>query len=237
VKKVNSYRNSAIIIGLLFIAATVASILSSVFLGSTLSTPISLNVVYSNANNLIIAVILQLIAALSAFGTAVFIYPILKKYTEDLAIGYVGLRLFENAFYIFSVICLLALLTLSQQYVTAFNASNLPLSSLVLVLKDWSFTIGTVIIFGIGSITINYVLYQSKLIPRWLSLWGLIAAVLVILYGLIGVFSIDLNMLSPILTLLALPIAVQEMVFALWLIFKGFRVNNAPGFTMDTEVQ
>jgi Domain of unknown function (DUF4386) len=218
----NSYKKTAIIVGVLFISATVTSILSSFFLGSTLTAPISLTSVNANEPQVMIAVILELIAALSAFGTAVFLYPILKKYVESLAIAYVGLRLLENAFYILSVVGLIVLLTLSKEYTGVINASYQPLSNLVIVLHDWALLIGTLIIFGLGSLTLNYVLYQSKLIPRWLSGWGLIGALLVLLYGLIGLFSLDPNMISSILTILALPIAVQEMVFAVWLIIKGF---------------
>ena len=218
----NSYRKTAIIVGVLFISATVTSILSSVFLGSTLATPISLITVNANEPQIMIAVILELIAALSAFGTAVFMYPVLKKYIESLAIAYVGLRLLENTLYILGVVSLIVLLTLSKEYIGAINATYQPLSNLVIALSDWAIAIGTVIIFGIGSLTLNYVLYQSKLIPRWLSGWGIIGAALVILYGLIGIYKLDPNMISSILTILALPIAVQEMVFAVWLIIKGF---------------
>lgn len=218
----DSYRNNAIIVGVLFIFATVFSILSGFFLGSTLDAPISLVTVNANANQVIMAVILQLIAAISAFGTAVFIYPILKKFIESLAIAYVGLRLLENTFYIIGVVSLITLLTLSQEYVGAINASYQPLSNLVMALYDWALTFGTVIIFGIGSITLNYVLYQSKLVPRWLSGWGLIGAVLIILFGLIGLTSIQPSSTDSTLTLLALPIAAQEMVFGVWLIVKGF---------------
>jgi len=217
----DSYRNNAIIVGVLFISATVFSILSSVFLGSTLTAPISLVTVHANENQVMIAVILELIAALSAFGTAVFIYPILKKFIESLAIAYVGLRLLENTFYILGVVSLITLLTLSQESAGVI-ASYQPLSNLVMALYDWALAFGTVIIFGIGSITLNYVLYQSKLVPRWLSVWGLIGAVLVILFGFIGLISIQPPSTNSILTLLAIPIAVQEMVFAVWLIVKGF---------------
>jgi hypothetical protein len=70
--------------------------------------------------------IFELIAAVSAFGTAIMIYPILKKHIESLALGYVGLRLIENIFYIVGALTLLILLTLSQEYATgAFNAQSL----------------------------------------------------------------------------------------------------------------
>jgi hypothetical protein len=115
-------------------------------------------------------------------------------------------------------------LTLGQGYVAgASNASYYqPLGALLLALHDWSIWMGTLIFFGLGSLTLNYLLYQPKLVPRFLSVWGLIGAALVLIYGLLGLFSLTPNMISSVLTILALPIAVQEMVFAVWLIVKGF---------------
>jgi Domain of unknown function (DUF4386) len=232
----NTYRKNAIVVGVLFISATVFSILSSFFLGSTLAAPISMITVNANEPQVMIAVILELIAALSAFGTAVFMYPILKKYIESLAIAYVGLRLLENTFYILGVVSLIVLLTLSKEYTGAINATYQPLSNLVIALSDWAIAIGTLILFGIGSITLNYVLYQSKLVPRWLSAWGFIGAVLVILYGLIGMITLDPNMITTNLTILALPIAVQEMVFAVWLIIKGFNPSVIASLSVETDI-
>jgi hypothetical protein len=166
--------------------------------------------------------ILELIAAVSAFGTAVMIFPILKKHVESLALGYVGLRLIENILYVIGAISLLIMLTVSQGYVAgALNASTYqPLGTLLLALYHWPNLIGTLIFAGLGSLTLNYVLYQSKLVPRWLSAWGLIGAALILLYGLIGIFSITTGFST--LSVLAFPIFVQEMVFAVWLIVKGF---------------
>jgi hypothetical protein len=90
-----------------------------------------------------------------------------------------------------------------------------------LVLKDWAGLIGTLFFAGLGSMTLNYVLYQSRLIPRWLSLWGFIGAALIVLLGLFGILGFGMGLNSPF-ALIAIPIAVQEMVFAVWLIFKGF---------------
>ncbi|MCJ7505669.1 DUF4386 domain-containing protein [Candidatus Bathyarchaeota archaeon] len=220
----NSYRKTAIIVGVLFIIATAASLLVAVFLGSTLAASNYLTSVSANENQVIIAMIFELIAAVSALGTAVMLFPVLKKTIESLALGYVALRLIENIFYIVGALSLLIILTLGQGYVAgASNASYYqPLGTLLLALHDWSIWMGTLIFFGLGSLTLNYLLYKSKLVPRFLSVWGLIGAALVLLYGLLSLFSLTPDMLFSILTILALPIAVQEMVFAVWLIVKGF---------------
>jgi hypothetical protein len=217
----DTYRKTAIIVGVLFISATVFSILSSFFLGSLDSSNYLTNI-FAIKNQLIIAMILELIAAVSAFGTAVIIFPILKKHFESLALGYVGLRLIENTLYVIGAIMLLIMLTVSQGNVTgSLNASTYqPLGTLLLALYHWPILIGTLIFAGLGSLTLNYVLYQTKLVPRWLSAWGLIGAGLVLLYGLTGILILTTGF--SIFSVLALPIAVQEMVFAVWLIVKGF---------------
>lgn len=219
----DSYRKTGIIVGVLFIIATVASILGKVSLGSSLDDPNYLISVSAQGNQVIMAVIFFLIAAISAVATSFMLFPILRRYVESLALGYVVLRIFENVFYVVGTLGLLVMLTVSQKYVAgAVDASYYQtLGTLLLVLKDWAGLIGTLFFAGLGSMTLNYVLYQSKLVPRWLSLWGFIGAALIVLLGLFGILGFGMGLNSPF-ALIAIPIAVQEMVFAAWLIFKGF---------------
>lgn len=222
----DEYRRTGIIVGVLFIFATVASILGSVSLGSILDAPNYLGSVSAHGNQMLIAVIFFLIAAISAVATSFMLFPILRRHIESLAMGYVVLRTFENVFYVVGTMGLLIILTVSQKYVAgAIDVSYYQsLGILLLALQDWAVLIGTLIFAGLGSMTLNYVLYQSKLIPRWLSLWGFIGAALIVLYGLFGIFGLGIGLTFPY-ALLAIPIAVQEMVFAVWLIFKGFNTS------------
>jgi hypothetical protein len=217
------YRKTGIIVGVLFIVATVASILGVVSLGSILNAPNYLTSVSAHGNQMIIAVIFLLIAAISGFATAFMLFPILRRYNESLAMGYVVLRIFENVFYVVGTFSLLTILTVSQKYVAgALDALYYQsLGTLLLALQNWANLLGTLIFFGLGSMTLNYVLYKSKLIPQWLSLWGLILAALALLYGFLGIFGLGMGLNSPF-AILAIPIAVQEPVFAIWLIVKGF---------------
>jgi hypothetical protein len=220
--KMDSYRKTAIIVGVLFITATVTAMLTIVFLGSTLETPLNFTNVSSNEFQVIMSVMFWLILAVSVTGIGVMMYPILKKYHEGLALGYVGLRLIESICIIIASVTLLSLLTLSQEYTAGtLDVTNYqPIGSLLLALQVWSFEIGTLIFLGLGGLFLYYPLYELKLVPRVLSIWGLIGAAFVLLYGVLGLFGLTAD--SLILNLLALPIAVQEMVFAVWLIVKGF---------------
>lgn len=207
----------------MFIIATVISILSVVPLGSILDSSNYLIGVSDHGNQIIMAVILWLIAATSAVATSFMLFPVLRRHFESLAMGYVVLRTFENVLYVIGAMGLLIMLSVSQKYVAgAVDASYYQvLGTLLLALKEWALTLGTVLFFGLGSLTLNYVLYHSKLIPRWLSLWGVIGAALVLIYGLTAILGLGIGLTSPY-ALLAMPIAAQEMVFAVWLIFKGF---------------
>ncbi len=219
----DSYRKTGIIVGVLFIIATVASILGKVSLGSILDAPNYLISISAHGNQVILAALFFLIAAIAAVTISFMLFPILRRYVESLALGYVVLRIFENVFYVVGTLGLLLMLTVSQGYVAgAVDASYYQvLGILLLALKDWAGLIGTLFFAGLGSMTLNYVLYKSKLVPRWLSLWGFIGAALIVLLGLFGILGFGMGLNSPF-ALIAIPIAVQEMVFAVWLIFKGF---------------
>jgi hypothetical protein len=215
-------RRTATIVGVLFITATVTAIMGLGFLGSTLEPPDYLVNVSENETQVIIATLLELILAVSVMGIGVFMFPILKRYIESLALGYVVIRLTEAIFIIVASISLLALLTLSEEYVggVADAALYLPSGTLLLALRDWAFVFGTLIFLGLGGLPLYYLLYRSRLVPRWLSVWGLIGATLILITGILGLFGLDPE--SNVTTLLALPIALQEMVFAVRLIIRGF---------------
>ena len=221
-----SYRKTAIIVGALFIIATVTAILTIALLGSTLETPLNHTTITENEYHIGLAALFWIILAISVTGIGVMMYPILKKYHKGLALGYIGFRLIESMCIITSSITLLSLVTLSQESAAGtISATNFQsLGSLLLAVQNWSFEIGTLIFLGLGGFFIYYPLYELKLVPQVLTIWGLIGAACVMLYGLLGLFGFTAD--SVILNVLAAPIAIQEMVFAVWLIAKGFNPSE-----------
>lgn len=211
------HRRTAIIVGALFILATGITIVGIVAMGFTLDDSDYLEKVADHETGIIVAVICWIILAASVAGIGFFLHPILKQYDEGLSLGYVSFRLIESVLILMSAISLQSLLTLNQGYVagdldvTYYESSG----ELLKALFDWSFIVGTMIFLGLGGLVLNYMLFKMSIVPSWLSVWGIIGGACVLLYGLISLFGHD-----P--AILAAPIAVQEMVFALWLIFKGF---------------
>jgi hypothetical protein len=122
-------------------------------------------------------------------------------------------------------------LTLSQEFVAGnlTAADYEPSVILLMALFDWSFIIGTMIFLGLGGLVLNFMLYRLKLVPSWLSIWGFIGGACVLLYGLISLFGHD-----P--AILAAPIAVQEMVFAVWIIVKGFDITAIDSRKQDEVI-
>ena len=220
----NSYRKTAIIVGVLYIIGTVAGILSIVATGTLLSAPISPEQISANANQIILGALFVLTMGLALAMVPVLMYPVLKKYNQSMAMGYVVFRgALETVTYLVLAISWLAVVNISQAYVQAGAtaiASFQESSSLVLAVGATSFTL-TEIIFPLGALMFYIVLYQSKLIPRWISGWGLLAVVPYLAAGFSHVFGLTDSM-ATISTVMFVPMLLQEMVMAVWFIVKGF---------------
>ena len=219
----NMDKKIAIIAGVLFITATAASILSLPFLESINATNFLVSV-SANGDQVTIGALLAFIAAVASASIAISLYPVLKKYNEGLALGAVGFRIIEGVFYIVGVMGLLLLLTLSQEFVKAGAPDSSyfqTLGALLLAGYHWVGNVGSLLAFCLGALMYYYIFYQTRLVPRWLSVWGLLGATLCMVAGMLVMFRL-IDPLSTFQVVLALPIAVQEMVLAVWLIVKGF---------------
>jgi uncharacterized membrane protein len=218
-----SNRKTAIIVGVIFIIATVSPIVSVVFTGA-IYEPDYLTAVSANENQVLIGVLLLLTMTAAIVLIPILMFPILKKHNETLALGYVGARIFEGFFSAVNIINILSVLSLSREFVNAtapvtsyFQTSG----ALIISAFNW----GSILLdfpFTIGALVFNYLLYKSKLVPRWLSALGLIGAALWLTNVPLRIFSLS----SSSLDILALPIAAQEMIFAAWLIAKGFNSST-----------
>lgn len=141
-----------------------------------------------------------------------------------VALGSVFGRVVENVFILVGTFCLLTLLTVSQQAMAAGSAapaSSQAIGSTLVAVRTWANGVVAVIAFGVGSILYNHVLYKSRLDPRWLSGWGLVAAVMSVVVPLYAGFTQDFGF-TTVNIVFSAPIAFQEMTLAIWLIAKGF---------------
>ena len=168
-------------------------------------------------NPVIFGGVLEIIVALACIGTAVALYPVVKRQNEAVALGFVGARTLEAATIFAGVVCLLTMVTLRQSGV---GAQGLVSGQALTAMYDW-FHIGQDLIPGVNAVLLGSLLYRARLVPRILPLLGfigapwLVANVIMIMFGITG----------PLLTLTTLgvlPIAVWEFSLGVWLIVKGF---------------
>jgi hypothetical protein len=230
----NTNRKTAIIAGILFIIATTAILLSTVFTGSILDAPDYLIKIFANQNQFTIGVLLKIIAAVTSAGIAIAMYPVMKGSNAGVALGSVVFRALEACFYIVGVVSLLSLLTLGQQFTTAGAADRTSLQAignLLMSVRKHTALVG-VFAFCLGAFMYYYLFFQSRLIPRWLSGFGIVAIILMMSACMLALFSGNLiTSYKP----LAAPIGLQEMVLAVWLIVKGFNPSAVASRAAKTE--
>jgi hypothetical protein len=217
-------RQATTIVGVLFILAAVTAILGLMFYSPLLNGPDYLMKGAENKNQVILGAMMELLLVCSAIGTAVGLFPFLRKYNESIALGYLCFRFLEAVLITIGIVSVLSLLTLSQAFVTtatpnvsAFQASG----TLLIAVHSWTFLLGPDFMLGINTAMYSYLLYTSRLVPRFLAIMGLTGATLIFLAALLEMFGVILQ-ISLWGAILALPVAVYEMTLAVWLIVKGF---------------
>jgi hypothetical protein len=195
-------RKVAIVVGALFIIATVVNVVGTNIISSALSS--------ANSGNLKIGSLLHFIAALSSVSIAIWLYPILKRYNPYLALTAVVFRTIEAVFYIISAVLSLSFLSIGNEF---------------LIIRDISGFVYAVLAFIPGGIAYYVIFYQTKLIPRWLSVWGILSCLTLLVAVLNSIYNGPPFVVGGPMMILAAPIALQEMVLAVWLIVKGFNKN------------
>jgi hypothetical protein len=222
----SSTRKSAALIGFLFILATGAGVTAAMLLGPILNEADYLSQIAAYEGRIILSVFLTFIMAMSCAGIGLALVPILNQYNEGLAIASAGFRLIEAMIQVLSALSMFCLLTLGRFVVQSGDPISVSFQAIGAVIKtgsDWLTNSPMLICWGIAALLYYYAFYRYRLLPRWLSLWGLIAMTLTIMVSV----TVMLEVIPAFGTLQMaanMPIALQEMVLAVWLIVKGF--NN-----------
>lgn len=217
----DSNRRTGLTAGVLFIVATVASLLSTAVEQPAVQGTDRLITVVGNANLVSAGGLLEFIAAGTSVGIAISLYPVLKNWSPALALGSVVFRTMEAVMYGAAAVSLLSLLTVSQSFTRAAVADRASLQVIgdSLLGARQEFLLAGVFAFSLGALMYYSVFYKSRLIPRWLSAWGIAAVLLILVACVAALFS---GNAVTTYVILILPIAVQEMVLAVWLIARGF---------------
>jgi len=223
---------NAIMSGVLYFLGTVFGIVGGVVGGEVLTSIISakplegvdmLGLVAANSSGLTGGAFFTLLMGISLSAMTVFLYPVFKKDSEELAMGMLLFRgALEGAWYLVSTLGLLTLIALGNEYVAA-GAGPVALQSMGNVLYQFQDFLGPVgsILFLIGATCLYVSFYRTRLIPRWLTIWGLIGVVPYIAYAVLHFFNLD----TGYGFWLQMVLAPQELVMGAWLVIKGFNLD------------
>ena len=224
-------RRTAVIVGVLFIVGTCAGVSSLACTGTILGSSDYLAAVSANQVSMQAGVIFLLLMGFSLAMVPILMFPILKKNDEALALGYVVFRGgLETATYVAVAVAWIALISVSADFARPGTLMASPLQAESAVLKKMadSSQLLTVFVFGLGALIFYWLLYKSRLIPRWLPTWGFVAIALHLTTGVLQLFGV-VSASSRLLTVMNLPIFLQEMVMAVWLISRGFSAHGDRG--------
>lgn len=228
----NTHRRTAILVGIFFIIGTVAGVSSGVVTGPVLGGSDYLAKVAANESKIALGALLVLVMGFPLAMIPVLMFPIFRKYSEPLALGAVVFRgVLEAVTYMALAVYWLLLIPVSQEFVKAGTADALTFQAMGAFLTKagyWTEHL-LALVFTIGAMMLYWLFYKTKLVPNWLSLWGFIGAILNFVAVIFNMFDPT----HPSLSLgvkwgnLIIPLAIQEMVFALWVIVKGFNPDAA----------
>jgi hypothetical protein len=217
---VNSTRPAAIAAGTLFLLASVASLAAAALLPALTGTDY-LTGVDGHSGQLAASALLYLVAAGASVGIAIALYPVLKQTSAALALGAALFRTVEAVFYTAEVVALLTIATLAQQLTTtppADRAATYAMADTLVSVREHS-AVAAVFAVSVGAFMYYLVFWQSRLVPRWLSGWGVVAVFLMLTASVLAL--VNDNPVTGYVPL-ALPLGIQELVLAIWLLVKGF---------------
>ncbi|MDT7707671.1 MAG: hypothetical protein QOG20_3278 [Pseudonocardiales bacterium] len=220
-----SLRKTSLVAGALYILTFITSIPATlVFLVPVLSNP---NYILGAApdTGVVWGNLLDVICALAGVGTAIALYPVVKRQNEAVALGFVTSRLLEGATIVVGVVSLLTLVTLRQDLAgaTGADAASLVTTGHALVtFNNWTAVLGQGLMPGVNALLLGSLMYKSGLVPRVIPVLGLIGAPILLASVTATVFGV-FGQFSSVALIAALPVALWEFSLGVWLVVKGFK--------------
>ncbi|MDH3294042.1 MAG: DUF4386 domain-containing protein [Acidimicrobiia bacterium] len=230
-------RRTATIVGTLFLVALVPFLIGGAVYGPATGSDEFLQQAYPDRGLVILGILIEFVAVAAIPLIGVFMFPVLRRFGEALALAYVAFRSLEAVLLISGQAKVLSLIDLSDRYLNGgADGSHVELiGNSLLAEKDQLFTL-YVLVFTIGAMIFYAVLYRSRLIPRWLSGWGLLAAAWMLVGTVLIVFDTFSGTSESVLqAVFVIPLPLNEIALALWLIVKGFDQDTLASLAPDAD--
>ena len=219
-----SNRSNAIAAGILFIIAAVAAMTGRILYGPILVDPEYIIKGTAHEAQVLWGAFFEILTAFAVIGTPIALFPVLRKYNQGMAIATVSFRLLESTMIIVGILSLMTIVTLSHQFANEINPDNtayLMAGKTLLALQNWTFAFGPNIALGPSTFMTGYLLHKAKLVPRFISIMGMIGGPVIFTCGVLIMFGL-FTQTSLWGGLLAIPVFVYEMSLAIRLLAKGF---------------
>jgi hypothetical protein len=171
---------------------------------------------------------LEILTAICNIGTATFLYPVVKRQSESVALSYVACRIVESTIIVAGIVSVLAVVTLRRDLAgTGADAGTLTVAGRTLVaFKDWTFLLGPGFCAGIGNgILLGYLMYRSGLVPQRMALFGMVAGSLAFIAATGALFDVYARNSRP-QAVLTVPEIIWEAFFGIYLVWKGFKTSS-----------
>jgi hypothetical protein len=219
------------VFGVLFLVTFVTSIPALALFQPVLDDPVGYIASAGENNRILLGVLLELLLIVANIGTAVVIFPVVRRQSEELALGYVTARLLESAFILVGVVAVLGIVTLQKEDAGAAEAT---VAYTLAAIKDWTFLLGPGWVVGWGNgLILGYLMYRSGLVPRQLAWLGLVGGPLLVLSGTLVLFGVG-NPGGTMQAVATIPEFLWELLLGLYCTFKGFRPSS-PILRTDTR--
>jgi len=217
-------RRISFTVGVLFLVTFITSIPAYALFQPVLDDPAGYISGAGEDNRIYLGVVLELILIVANIGTAVVLFPVLKRQSEMLSLGYVTARIVECTFIAAGILCVLGIVSLGQDDP---GAGSLAVS--LAAIKDWTFLLGPGVIVGLGNgLILGYLMYRSELVPRRMAMLGLVGGPLLLVAG-IGVLFRVLEQGGTVQGLATVPEFAWELSLGIYLTVKGFTRSSVAG--------
>jgi hypothetical protein len=219
---VSPTRRISFAFGVLFLITFATSIPALLLFQPVLDDPAGYIAGAGSDNRIFFGALLELLLIITGIGTAVVIYPIVRRQNHILALGYVTARIFEIIFILVGILAVLSIVTLSQQDAGGDEGA---IAYTLAALKDWTFILGPGWVVGWGNgLILGYLMYRSGLVPRGLAMFGLVGGPLLILSGTLVMFDVaDLH--GTLQGLATIPEFIWELGLGIYATVWGFRAS------------
>lgn len=231
-----SARKVARVVGVLFLITFVASI-GALILYAPVLHPVRYIGGADADTRVRLGAVFELILIIANVGTAILLFPILKRQHEGLALGFVTARLVESTFIAIGIVSLLAVVTLRHNAGGAAPGSLVTTAKSLVTIRNWTFVLGPGFVVGVGNgLILGYLMYRSRLVPRGMAMLGLVGGPLICLSGIAVVLDV-IGKGSAAQSIATVPEFLWELSLGIYLLAKGFKASPILGETRHTGTE